>query len=331
MTEKENFLRVVNDQDPAWVPRYAIMPDPYSSHKPATALVGPGFLRGNAGRDIFGVEYTATESTGGMTLPTPNRFILDDIRKWRDVIKVPELSGIDWETMARKDTEHIDRSETAVILGTHVGYFQQLMNFMGFSEGLCALLEEPEEVLALNEYLADFYDEVARQCIKYYKPDLLSITDDTATALNPFFSPQLYRTLYKPYHARLGRIAMDAGLPADMHDCGRCEDFIEDWLEFGVRLWNPAQTMNDLVSIKKKYGNRLVLVGCWDSSGPVGWPGASEELVRASVRTCIDTFALGGGFCFWGSVYGPADDLEAKRRAGWISDEYNRYGRSFYR
>jgi hypothetical protein len=95
-------------------------------------------------------------------------------------------------------------------------------------------------------------------------------------------------------------------------------------------MWNPAQVMNDLVGIKKTYGNKLVLCGCWDSSGPAGWPGASEELVRSEVRKCIDTFAPGGGFMFWGSVYGPKGDEEVARRSGWITDEYNKYGRTFY-
>jgi hypothetical protein len=33
---------------------------------------------------------------------------------------------------------------------------------------------------------------------------------------------------------------------------------------------------------------------------------------------------------FWGSVYGPKDDEEHKQRARWITDEYNKYGRTFY-
>jgi hypothetical protein len=66
--------------------------------------------------------------------------------------------------------------------------------------------------------------------------------------------------------------------------------------------------MNDLHGIKKKYGNSLILTGCWDSSGPVSWPSASEELVRAEVRKTIDNYAPGGGFVFWGSVYGEKGD-----------------------
>ena len=336
MTERENLLRVIRGEEPAWVPRfgalvYGIDPD----HKPAGVnamvdLFGRKPLPNGNFIDMFGVEYEPTESTGGMALPVPNSFILDDITKWRDVIKVPSLEGIDWEAAAKRATAKIDRNESAVVMGTHVGYFQHVMNFMGFTNGLVALFEEPEEVLAMNEYLADFYEAVASNLIDYIKPDIYGITDDTATAINPFISVDMYRELIKPYHARLAKIATDRDIPINMHNCGRCEDFIEDWLDFGVKMWNPAQVENDLVGIKKKYGNDLILVGCWDSQGPAGWPGASEELVRSEVRKCIDTYAPGGGFCFWGTVYGPKEDMEVQQRANWMTDEYNKYGRTFY-
>ena len=336
MTEKENFLRVARGEMPEWVPRYFAIPDKNSQYKPAVAAVFPSFLHAGrksdgSGKDIFGVEYTPTESTGGMSLPTPGRFILEDICLWRDVIKAPDISGIDFEKMADDDTKRIDRNNTALEMGTHFGYFQYLMSFMGFSEGLIAMHEEPDEVYELFSYLADFYDEVLKKSIKYYKPDLVLINDDTATANNPFFSLEMYRKLVKPFQMRQGEIIMNAGLPVDMHNCGRCEDFIEDWFDFGVSMWNPAQVMNDLTGIKKKNGRKLALIGCWDTSGPPGWPGASEELVRSAVRECMDTYAPNGGFCFWGSVYGSSgDDNEAKQRSAWMTDEYNKYGRTFY-
>ena len=136
--------------------------------------------------------------------------------------------------------------------------------------------------------------------------------------------------MVKPFHAREASFARNVGMPIDMHNCGRCEDFIEDWLDFGVSCWNPAQVMNDLKGIKKKYGNRLVLEGCWDSQGPAGWPDATEEMVREQVRSCINTFAPGGGFVFWGSLYGAPDDEEFLKRSRWITEEYDAYGRTFY-
>jgi len=291
----------------------------------------PKYSPGGGRIDVFGVEYEATDSTGGMDLPMPNKFILDDITKWRDVIKAPGLEGIDWRAIAEKSVGHIDRRESCVSMGTHFGYFQHLMSFMGFSEGLIALYEEPDECMELFEYLAVFFETQAKNLIEYIRPDFFTIMDDTATARNPFISIGMYRKMIKPFHARLAKIGLDHGCFVDMHNCGRCEDAIDDWLEFGVSFWNPAQTMNDLAGIKKKYGNRLVLNGCWDSSGPAGWPGADEQLVRRAVRDCIDSFAPGGGFCFLASFYGAKDDEErARRHAFWIADEYNKYGRTFY-
>ena len=100
---------------------------------------------------------------------------------------------------------------------------------MGFSEGLCAMYEEPEEVVALLDYLTEFYFDVCKRCIDYYEPDIFAIADDTATWKNPFFSPEMYRELIKPFHARIAQLAIDRGIPVEMHDCGRCEDFIDDW------------------------------------------------------------------------------------------------------
>ena len=338
MTEKENLLRVAAGQEPAWVPRMGAVPfpDDPENHKPCAQGAMPEMFPLTTGSkggriDIFGVEFEPTDSTGGLELPIPNRFILEDITKWRDVIKVPSLEGINWEEVAKKSIAHIDRNETAVEMMTHVGYFQHLMNFMGFSEGLVALHEEPEEVTALFDYLANFYEKIALSLIDYIKPEFYGVCDDTATAQNPFISPKMYRELIKPFHARLAKIGQDRELIITMHNCGRCEDFIEDWREFGVTFWNPAQIMNDLAGIKKKYGNSLVLNGCWDSHGPPGWPGAEESLVRQAVRDCIDAYAPGGGFCFWASLYGAKGDDRAKTHALWITDEYNKYGRTFYK
>jgi hypothetical protein len=201
---------------------------------------------------------------------------------------------------------------------------------MGFEEGLVSLSLEQETVFELFDFMAEYLRPFIEAIVKYYKPDAFKVTDDTATANNPFISPQMYREIIKPFHMRIAKLPLEAGLPIMMHDCGRCEDSIEDWFDFGVRGWDPAQVMNDLQGIKKKYAGKLMLCGCWDSSGPPGWAGTSEEVVRAAVRECADTYAPGGDFCFWASVYGEADDEEFTTRAGWITDEYNNYVRPFY-
>ena len=338
MTERENLLRVIEGKEPGWVPRMGTLQHSYDpeNHPPcvegARAELFPPQTTASGGRiDMFGVEYTPTEDTGGQALPTPNRFIMEDIRKWGDIIKLPSQDGIDWRAVGEKATEHIDRTQSLVQYGGGGGFFMPLMNTMGFTEGLCALHEEPEACLEFFDYLATYYEVAINKLIDIIKPDIWRVGDDTAAAQRPFISAKMYREMIKPFHARVCKIAYERGLPIDMHCCGRCEDFIDDWRDFGVTMWNPAQVSNDLLGIKKKYGNKFVLTGCWDSQGPAGWYESSEEVVRQAVHDCIDTYAPGGGFCFWASYYGPKEDKKVTDHAFWITDEYNKYGRNFYK
>ncbi len=338
MTGKENYMRIIRGEIPAWVPYYTFGKSPLDKDEPAMAGIFPSPLSGDMSvqgpaKDIFGVTFVPAAEAGGAKIPEPNNFILDDIRKWRDVIKVPDFSDIDWEKTAKKDLEksNIDRSQTAVILGLHFGYFQRLVAFMGFSEGLIAMFEEPEEVLALNEYLCDFYTDILEKCIDYYKPDILNVCDDTAAWANPFMSPQMFRELFKPFHARQCEVGIRRGIPIEMHDCGRCEDFIDDWRDYGVVAWNPAQVSNDLLAIKKKYGRSLVIQGGWDIIGDeLTRPDVTEEEVKASVKKAIDTYAPDGGYVFCGSFLGAIGDETVPIKNRWLWEAVEEYGKHFY-
>jgi hypothetical protein len=65
-------------------------------------------------------------------------------------------------------------------------------------------------------------------------------------------------------------------------------------------------------------------MGCWDTSGPVGWDDCTEELMRSEVRRVIDEFAPGGGYMFLGSTYGP-DTEHLRNRRMWMTSEYEAY------
>jgi hypothetical protein len=103
LTEKENYLRLLRGGQPDWVPMYTFGVMPGSTEAPCNVMVEPGILsefrRNNGGKDIWGVNFIPTRETGNALLPEPGHFILDDITKWRDVIKAPSLEGIDWEAM----------------------------------------------------------------------------------------------------------------------------------------------------------------------------------------------------------------------------------------
>ena len=337
MTEKENMLMLLRGEQPEWVPFYAFGPNPLGT-PPPISVIGPSFLMEHAmkpgeQKDIWGVNHIPVPEAGGAKIPQTYDFILKDIRDWRDVIKAPDISGIDWETMAKKDLEasRIDRSQTLVAFATNPGYFMLLASFMGFADGMCAMYEEPEEVKALVEYLSDFYTQVVERVIDFYQPDMINLVDDIATVTNPFFSLEMYRDIFKPYYKRMAQFAVDRGIPCQMHCCGHCEIFIDDWVnDLNVVAWNPAQTSNDLPAIKEKYRGRLAICGAYDySKKPLEYN--TEALIRQSVRDTIDRYAPGGGYAFAGSFLGPLGDEATKQKNRWIAEEAASYGSEFYR
>ena len=322
MTEKENLLRMYRGEMPAYLPKRSFQNVKCSYFVDVKA---PGYHI-----DEFGVEYIGKDDIfGGSPIPYPGRYILDDITRWRDVVKAPDLSGVDWDAYAKKDLAEIDRSQYGVVF--YFGkIFQRLCDFMGFTEGLCAIAEEPEEVYAMFDYLCTYSEEVIKNVIRSYRPEAICIPDDTATARAPFISLNAYRTLVKPFHARIAAVALNEGVFVEKHDCGRSEAFIDDWLDFGVCAWNPAQVMNDLKGIKAKYGRRLIIAGGWDSQGPVSQPTVSDEELRETLYTYVDTLAPSGGFIFSARVGGDQNDPVVQHKNAIVRDFYDNYAKNWY-
>ncbi len=335
-TPKENFMAAVMGEIPQSVPYYN-MGMPFPNGGEPTRSIAPDLFHDahhgpQGGKDIWGVTYVANAETGYASLPEPNNFILDDITRWRDVIKAPEMPDVDWEQMAKADYEKakIDRNVSAVLSSPGFGPFQTLVAFMGFTETLCALYEEPEECKALLEYLSDFYQPIVEKTLDYYKPDVLYLADDTASKYAPFFSPEIYKDIFKPIYKRMADAAINRGIPIGFHDCGKCEAFIPDMVDFGVRYWDPAQTENDLDRIKKEYQGRLAIVGGWEVHMFTDWTKLSKEELADSIRKTIDRYAPGGGYIFVGGLLGQAGDTYVTEMQKFIRATVFEYGDHYY-
>jgi hypothetical protein len=277
----------------------------------------------------------ANEETGYAGLPKPGHFILSDVTKWDKVVKHPayhdDFFTTDWEAMAKEDLSEIDRSQYGVTSNVGFGPFTTLISYMGFTEGLCALLEEPDAVKEMLNYICDYYTPIIERTIEFYKPDVVSMFDDTASKYAPFFSVEVYRDIFKPIYARISKVAQDRGIPIQFHNCGRAEDFVADMIDFGVRFWDPAQQSNDLLKVKEDFKGQIAVCGGFDFVPPADRD-ATEDEVRSYVRSVLDKFAPGGGYAFCGGIIGPASKSEITMKLnGWIQDEVVVYGKDFYK
>lgn len=340
MTERENYLKILRGEQPEWVPNY------FDACACANPMVFKNIKVEGSGnpdkkiKDIFGVEFNDREKFVDMQgiewtwtvdgcIPTPGKVTMTDVTKWREQLNYPfpDLDQIDFKAQAEKlFSTRINRDEQVVSYMGQGGRFFDLINTMGVEEALCAMLLEPKAVHDYFQEMTDYDIKKLRLSYPYFKPDVYVIGDDVANTKNLFISPELYDELLAPYHRRLANAALELGCIVEMHCCGRCEELIPRWIDMGITVCQPMQHSNDLKGIKEKYGNKFVFNGGWNTSGPGNMTGASEEVVRQSVRDAIDTFAPGGGFIFWDGGMTGGDT----QKFGWIADEARKYGREFY-
>jgi hypothetical protein len=285
------------------------------------------------GKDVFGVEWSKEGSAVDAALPKPGSFILDDIRRWRDVVKFPDFSGVDWEMLAKEDLKDCDPSNPRGGSLSNFGFFQAVMAFMGFTEGLIACVEEPEEVKDLVNYLCDGFLSQADHFLKYYQPQYIWFADDIATERAPFISMETFHDIFAPVWRRYIKYFKDRGYLAVIHNCGHFETFLDDVVDMGFNAWDPAQRSNDLATVKKKFGNKLMICGGLNTAVLLPHMDVTEDQVRGVVRNLLDELAPGGGYAFLsGGAGGPMDtgDPMAVQRLGWVNDEFEKIRGTYY-
>ena len=331
LSPKENMIRLYKGEVPEYIPT---MMDGGSFMGP---MMGPdlGGVFSDWGDatekfDMFGVPYVREWNASNGPIPKPGFFILDDITKWRDIIKRPAiLDNIDWQLLADQQLPNWD-PETFLGGGAAVGngYFQILASFMGFDMALIACMEEPDEVKDLLNFILELNLELSKNFIYYYHPETGGGADDIAHERAPFISIEMFEDIFEPLWRASIYPYVEAGCWTSHHNCGMFEPLVPYIVDMGYNAWNPAEWMNDLVGIKKRFP-KLALCGGFNDDR-IRKPEHTEEEIRAYVRENCDMLAPGGGFMFGGFMMGPPGDPVVAERTGWINDEFEKIRYSYY-
>jgi uroporphyrinogen decarboxylase len=186
------------------------------------------------------------------------------------------------------------------------GRFRQLVVWHGFDVAhsgmigtenvLIGMYEEPEWIKDVIEtYLTTSLDLCQRILDAGYQFDGIFWYDDMGYKNTPFFSPEMYREIVKPFHKRAVDWAHERGLVTELHSCGFIEPLIPDILDTGVEMLNPLEIKAgmDPFKLKKLYGDKLAFHGginaqLWDNI----------ELVKSEMERIIPAMKEGGGYVF---------------------------------
>jgi hypothetical protein len=313
-TRKENYLIAAKGGKPDWIPCFpedsnVFMPDFWNETDPVT------------GADFCNVKWVENEFG---KMPDERWRAMEDISQWRETVKFPDVSKLDWEGMAARYWANNDSGKVNIaMLNTH-GIFLIPINMLGWVDGLTSIYTDREELEAFISAITDFLVELVHYMHRYVKPDIIFTGDDLAAANGPIISGETWESLYKPYFKKIIDTIHGYGILAEFHCCGNCQYLIEEFLNLGVDICQLPVPNEQLEWDKERFGNRLVITGGWDRLGKGAMPGASEAEVRESLHIAIEKYGKDGGLIFWdGGITGQSED--AKNKMTWLYDELHLY------
>jgi uroporphyrinogen decarboxylase len=132
--------------------------------------------------------------------------------------------------------------------------------------------------------------------------DLIQLGDDLGMQQGPFFSPELFRKVFKPRYRTITRHIrrLKPHIKIFLHCCGGVYPLIHDLIEAGFEVLNPVQiAAKDMepAKLKREFGKDITFWGGGCDTQTV-LPCATPQQIRDHVRRNIDAFAPGGGFVF---------------------------------
>ena len=282
------------------------------------------------GYDGYGVNWIASDTGLGASLPAPGSAILEDVTEWKKIVKFPDITKIDWEGMAREQLKTFDPENQVLDYVMMTGPFMRTVHLMGFEDALISFVSEPEACSELFNAITDYRINMLEYIVKYYKPDMICIGEDFATDRDLFMSPQIYRDLLKPCHERFNEAVKSYGIVPSIHICGKCDTIVPDLVDIGTGVWEICEPSNDLVKLQESYKNDIVFYGGYNFKGPMSYGEPTEEELRQSVRDAIDKYAPAGNFALMQALI-VQDPAKMGYRMGVLIDEAIKYGHNYYR
>ena len=279
ITPRENLMRAFEHKKPMWMPN--LYHDSQMCVAKSSRDMAP--TKSAAGVDWFGTNYIFSPEVG---INMPAGGVFDSVTEWREKVKWPDLDAIDWS----KDAEGFVRDERkALYMRFSNGIFERLHAFESFEQCLMDLLLEPEECRALFERLADYKIALFNHIRDVFPLDYLVAADDYGTALAPFFSTETFEELLLEPTRRFVRAVQARGTKFFAHCCGKVEVFVPYFADELKVDGIEIQDINDLPSIVRSYGDRL-LVEVKPDPKLVYDDEVTEEQLTEHIRALVDTY-----------------------------------------
>ena len=288
MTAKENMEKIFRHEKPDWIPHlgseaYGI-PD-YIVERPIMTT----------GYDAWGCHWISCADSLNITHPDTSDIKFDDVTQWREKVVFPDLDKIDFTPMEEEAKAFTDRDSRMLQYVSLNGIFERTHILMGFENALCEIITEPEEYGAFLAAIADHKIRLFQKVYDICQPDILVYHDDMAIQTGPYFAPDLYKKYLFPQYKRIVDAAREMGYKYVVHhSCGKVDSLIPDWISCGFDGWDSVMQCNDLVQVKKDFGDRIVFMPGLDTQRILGPKESTRDDIEKMVVEWMEMLAGDG-------------------------------------
>lgn len=181
-------------------------------------------------------------------------------------------------------------------VGIHLGSCFGWARFLMSLEKLAiSFYREPDLVHEIMDFWADFTVQLIKPAVEAVKFDFATIWEDMAYRNGPHISPRQFREFMLPSYKKVTEYAKSNGIDIIMVDTdGNHEAITPLFLEGGVNCLYPLEVRAGMnaVSIRKKYGRELRLVGNIDKTALV----SGKEAIKREIDSKLPFLARDQGY-----------------------------------
>lgn len=283
-THKENLLRTLRHDDPAWLP---------CAGDGALALVDHhGRKPPRTGPDEWGVIWAPLPESyqAGAGEPAESYPAQHPATRAAELLDRPFPDPTDPALFAGL-LDGIDTTACLAVGQHSQGPLDRLCCLLGMPQAFLALRSERAACRAVLERIADYHVGIAQGYLAA-GVEAGFLADDYAGQDGPMLNPALWREMILPGLARVIAVYRTAGAPVIFHTCGRSEAFIPDLVAAGVTAFNLQSDACDLAALKCRYGRRIAFYGGVPSQVmQTGTPADVLQAAQAAIAALWD----GGG------------------------------------
>ncbi len=213
------------------------------------------------------------------------------------------LSDANLERIGRHARHLHENTDRALMIGFGGNLFEWLTFLRRIDNALMDLIDDRAGVEAVLDKLVEMHLANLDKVIAAVGDtvQLIQMGDDLGTEQGPFFSPKLYREIFKPRHQVLfEHIHQHSKMKVFLHSCGSLYQILPDLIEAGVDVINPAQISAadmDAAKLKREFGQDLTFWGGGCDTQKILPLGTPQE-VYDHVKRTVDIWAPGGGYVF---------------------------------